>query len=418
MRAVITIALNDLLIQAKQRSTFMISLLMPAAMMLLLGIAQGGTADGNDVNIYIDVIDADGSDLSQALVDVLAADDDAFVICPYDGTAPGGCGLPDDIADDEPDTWRDTADDRLKYTDTYGVLIIADGFGDALRDDQPVELQFKNSSELSAPMLAEQQIEAAVSRLGGSVAIANLTVDVAREHFDLDPLEPGAAFDTAFAAAEDAWTGQPVTIDEGSTREEKGPIGFNQSGPGTAVMFVLIQMLNASTLLVYERETGTLQRLYVMPLRRWQSVGGKLLGQYAFGVAQFAVLIGIGSLMGVEWGGNTPGIALLALVYTLTCAALGLALATVVRTSDQASNISLLLGLTLSPLGGAWWPLEIVPDLMRTVGHISPVAWAMDAFQEMMFYNGGVVDILPMLGVLLAMAVVFFGFGVLKFEYE
>jgi ABC-2 type transport system permease protein len=76
------------------------------------------------------------------------------------------------------------------------------------------------------------------------------------------------------------------------------------------------------------------------------------------------------------------------------------------------------MGMTLAPLGGAWWPLEIVPDFMKTIGHLSPIAWAMDAFQEMMFYNGGVLDILPMLGVLLIMAAAFFGFGVWRFRYE
>jgi ABC-2 type transport system permease protein len=106
------------------------------------------------------------------------------------------------------------------------------------------------------------------------------------------------------------------------------------------------------------------------------------------------------------------------LVFTLAATALGLALATLVRTSEQAGNIALLMAMILAPIGGAWWPMEIVPDVMKTVGHISPTAWAMDAFQEMMFYDGGVIDILPMVGVLLAMAVVFFAFGVWNFEYE
>jgi ABC-2 type transport system permease protein len=106
------------------------------------------------------------------------------------------------------------------------------------------------------------------------------------------------------------------------------------------------------------------------------------------------------------------------LTFTLAATALGLALATVVRTSAQAQGISLLMGLTLAPLGGAWWPLEIVPDFMRIIGHISPIAWAMDAFHELMWYDGTLVDILPMLGVLLGMAVVFFAWGALMFKYE
>jgi len=120
----------------------------------------------------------------------------------------------------------------------------------------------------------------------------------------------------------------------------------------------------------------------------------------------------------VEWGDNVPGIALIVLAYTLTATALGVALATVARTSAQANNLTLLFGLTLSPLGGAWWPLEIVPDFMKLIGHLTPVAWGMDAFGKLMYYGGTVADIAPMLGVLLGLAALFFAFGVWRFRYE
>src|SRR5690606_41999788 len=49
---------------------------------------------------------------------------------------------------------------------------------------------------------------------------------------------------------------------------------------------------------------------------------------------------------------------------------------------------SQLLGLTFASLGGAWWPLEIVPRYMQQIGHLSPIAWAMDAFRDLLFYQG------------------------------
>jgi len=44
----------------------------------------------------------------------------------------------------------------------------------------------------------------------------------------------------------------------------------------------------------------------------------------------------------------------------------------------------------LAALGGAWWSLEVVPEWMRTVGHISPVAWAMDGYTSLFFENGDI----------------------------
>ena len=77
-----------------------------------------------------------------------------------------------------------------------------------------------------------------------------------------------------------------------------------------------------------------------------------------------------------------------------------------------------LLGISLAALGGAWWALEVVPELMRTVGHISPVAWAMDRYISLIFENGGLGTVYPSILVLLAAAAVFFVFGVRRFRYD
>jgi ABC-2 type transport system permease protein len=418
MRSVLTITLYDLLRSFKQRETFLFGLLMPGLMMALLGVATGG-AD-TSATIHIDVLDEDASALSEQFVAVLQDElegDKSFVICTYRTAANNDCNLNKNI---DPAKWLKTANNRLEDTDTFGTIIIESGFGDHLRAGEQASVIFKSSSSLSAPTLAEQKIDAAISRMNGSVAIANLTVAVAEDSFGAfsSPYDRAAAFDRVRSDVESAWAVRPIRVVSTGTKAEVPHLGFNQSGPGIAVMFVLMFMLNASTEIVSEREMGTLQRLYTLPVRKAQIIAGKLFGQYIYGLAIFTVLVLMGSFMGVEWGGNIPGIVLVMLVFTLTATALGLALATVVRTSEQASNISTLMGMTLAPLGGAWWPLEIVPDFMKTAGHLSPVAWAMDAFQKTMFYNGGVIDILPMLGALLIMAALFFGFGVFNFKYE
>jgi ABC-2 type transport system permease protein len=97
---------------------------------------------------------------------------------------------------------------------------------------------------------------------------------------------------------------------------------------------------------------------------------------------------------------------------------MGLALSTVVKSEAQARGIGLLVTMTLAPLGGAWWPLSIVPPWMQTLGRISPIAWSQDAFNKMVFYGGHLADVLPSIGVLLLFAIVFFAFGVTRFRYE
>jgi ABC-2 type transport system permease protein len=55
-------------------------------------------------------------------------------------------------------------------------------------------------------------------------------------------------------------------------------------------------------------------------------------------------------------------------------------------------------------LGGCMWPLAIVPEPMRVVGHLFPQAWAMDAFIALIAKDAGLAGIGRQLAVLAAFA--------------
>ncbi len=61
------------------------------------------------------------------------------------------------------------------------------------------------------------------------------------------------------------------------------------------------------------------------------------------------------------------------------------------------------VGIALGMLGGTMWPLEIVPQAMRTVGHLTPHAWAMDAFIALMGKGADLASIAPQIAILLAL---------------
>jgi len=57
-------------------------------------------------------------------------------------------------------------------------------------------------------------------------------------------------------------------------------------------------------------------------------------------------------------------------------------------------------------LGGCMWPLSIVSGTLRTVGHLTPHAWAVDAWTALVARGGTLATIAPDLGVLAAFAAV------------
>jgi ABC-2 type transport system permease protein len=106
---------------------------------------------------------------------------------------------------------------------------------------------------------------------------------------------------------------------------------------------------------------------------------------FLLGLIQFVIVYVLGIVLGVNFGSDLLALLLVIVSFVLCATALTFAIGTLLRTEMQAAGLMNLLGLTLAPLGGAWWPLDVVPDFMRTVGHISPVAWAMDSFRILSF---------------------------------
>jgi ABC-2 type transport system permease protein len=183
-------------------------------------------------------------------------------------------------------------------------------------------------------------------------------------------------------------------------------------------MYAMFAVLPLMTSLIDDKRRRTLQRMVMLPVSRTKILGGKLLARFALGMVQYMIVFGVGFLLGVRYGSDPFALLLIMMSFVLCITALALAFSTLLTTSAQASGISLFLTLTLAPLGGAWWPLDIVPGWMQTIGRISPVSWAMDGYQQLIFFGGSLFDVLPMIGVLLAMGAAFFAFGVLRFRFD
>jgi ABC-2 type transport system permease protein len=206
-------------------------------------------------------------------------------------------------------------------------------------------------------------------------------------------------------------------LSRGEAADENIDEGFGQSVPGMGSMYVMFTVLGGIAVLMRERRQWTLQRLVALPLSRAQILGGKVLTYFTLGMIQYLIVFGVGLIVGLDFGDRPLVLLPVMIAFVLCITGLAFAIAPHITNESQASGISLLLSLSLAPLGGAWWPLDIVPDFMRTVAYLSPISWAMTAFHDVMWYNRGLVDVLPEIGVLLSAAAVLFAIGVSRFRY-
>ncbi len=194
---------------------------------------------------------------------------------------------------------------------------------------------------------------------------------------------------------------------------------FESNVPGYAVMFVLLGTTAAATSLLEERERGTLRKLQTLPISRLSILGGKMLSNFLTALFQMFVLFLVGHFAFGMWVGNSI-LGLITLIVATAFAATGLAMliASVCKTRAQASGVSLLIVLSMSALGGSWWPLYIVPEWLQTVAHVTLTAWSMSAFNNLLIYGEGMASILPSISVLFGMGVVFLFLSVRMFRFN
>jgi len=133
---------------------------------------------------------------------------------------------------------------------------------------------------------------------------------------------------------------------------------------------------------------------------------GEALSRFAVALLQGMIIFLVGWLVfGVDWG-DPPAALLLVVTFALVGTGVGMLLGSVLRNAEQATSIGPPVGIALGMLGGCMWPLAIVPQPMRVVGHLFPQAWAMDAFIALIAKGEDIAGIALQLAVLAAFAVV------------
>ncbi|PEU73971.1 ABC transporter permease [Bacillus cereus] len=208
-----------------------------------------------------------------------------------------------------------------------------------------------------------------------------------------------------------------VEFKELASDNEHKPTPFESNVPGYAVMFVLLGTAAAVGALVEERENGTLRKILTLPINTLSIIFGKMLSCFITAIVQCAVLFSVGHFVFGMWlGKSVLGIMLLVICTAFAASSLAILLASICQTRSQANGISILIVLTMSALGGSWWPLYIEPEWMQNIAHITITAWAMGGFNDLLVYNKEFSSVLIPLAALIGMGILFLTIAIQKFR--
>jgi ABC-2 type transport system permease protein len=184
---------------------------------------------------------------------------------------------------------------------------------------------------------------------------------------------------------------------------------FEDGASSQLLLFIFLTSLNGAVWLIETRRLGVARRMLSTPTPARTVVGGLLLGRLAVALLQaLIIIVGCVVFFGVSWG-DPLATGLTVVAFALVGTGAALLLGALFSSEQQAGPVALLLGLGLAALGGSMAPLEIFPDTARAIAHVTPHAWANDAFSEILNHDGHVGAVLGDVAVLLAFAAVLLG---------
>jgi linearmycin/streptolysin S transport system permease protein len=369
MRA-LAIASTDLRRLVRWRANIFFLFVLPMLIILLLGAAFGGAQTAR-----IGVLDRDGGALARQFKTALAARPSTRLV-----------------------VYRNVGalQTAVSRGDVDAGLLIPAGYDTSVREGRTATLGF-----FARPSSIAQQLRPTTQSVAAdqSVVIAAAQVLARRERL---------AFAAALARARAAAARTP-RISVAVTASDGGPYtpasGRFQHGASTElVLFIFLTSMTGAAFVIETRRLGIARRVLSTPTSTRTIVAGQLLGRLGVALVQ-ALIIVVGSMLffGVTWG-DPFGTAAVILSFCLVGTGVAMLVATLCQTEQQAQPIAFLLGLGLAALGGSMAPLEVFPATARTIAHVTPHAWANDAFSKLLDHGGGLTSVLPQVGVLLAFA--------------
>jgi ABC-type multidrug transport system permease subunit len=283
---------------------------------------------------------------------------------------------------------RPEADSKLERANLLLVLYIPQGFSAKLTAGEPAQLVFEQrgnggeegqivaslvrgvAEELGRELQVQSQVKNALAEWNISQGRIEITVQEFMERERAHPV---------------------VGVREETVGSSPDPV--KQFLPGIVTMFVLFAITLTAKTVVEERKNGTLERLLTTRISVGQLFMGKFLANISRGFIQTLILL---TLAYIVFQIFTPfsfaQSLVLALIFAAAASALGLVIASIVRTEDQATWIAVAFTMVMVMLGGTFFDIT-EGSVLATISRVSINTYANDAFKMIIAQGGSLADL-------------------------
>ncbi|WP_216651698.1 ABC transporter permease [Paenibacillus sp. NEAU-GSW1] len=446
----IPILKKDLIVLLKDKGAIIVLFILPIMFISVMSFALGAVyAPDSDKGVSIPVVNLDGSGESVMFIESLRSVKGLDII----------------TETNESKLTESKAKELVKNGKYAMALFIPDQFGEkVLLGDEVALISYEDPAQASTTSVVSKAIEGVSQTFSVQFTISNLVdeqVKGIQTTFDSKLDEMRTVYDNRLkeeiekiakqaqipidVPASTTDTGNQDTVDyeaikadltekASSSMSEPSikvnstfdniekvpqPDAFQQNVPGYTVMFAFFTVMFAGRSFIHERNEGTFRRILSAPINRLQLFIGKMLPNYFIGILQTMVMFCFGHFaFGMSLGSSVIGLLLISLSMVWASTTLGMLIASIVRTESQVTGFSMLIVLTLAALGGTMVPLFIMPDIMQKIALVTPHAWALSGYQDLLVRGMGATDVLGNVAALFAFGFIFILVSIWRMRFD
>ncbi len=377
---------KDLILFFHDQRSVIITFLLPVILITLFAFAYGsiGAYDGRSEPVKLLVTDLDQTSSSKKIIHKIDSLEDI----------------------------RTIASDSIKSIELvikgkYAcALIIYKGFQDSLEagNATPVELVYDRSREMEIGILQQNLISTLMSSTGEIIVKKSIEKYLEDQFPALDNKIRDNIIKTAIKEDNIApaikWTS--VVGIKNDTK-----LGLIQAVAGTAILMLLFSVAGVGTSILEEKENGTINRLLYSPLKGSTILFGKMLFAFFISILQLtAMFLFAWLIFNMDLSVNIPGLILMIIATSFAVSSIGIFLAAIAKTRQQAQNLSTIIILVMSAIGGSMIPLFIMPSILQKIALLSVNYWGIQGFYDLFWRVLPLQDILPKIVILISIGIV------------
>ena len=360
------------------RGALAFSIALPIALFALMyGVFGGGTS----FSATASMVDLDGGPVAAKLLDRISAVD----------------GLTVELLTEA------EADSALDRSRILTAVVIPAGFSGKLEAGGPASVLFKRrGSGGETGQIVSQIVQGAAQDIAAEFEVRELV----RTQLNGKGIPEAQIEQSVRALMDEARTAPAVTVERRTVGEEEDPL--DRLIPGVLTMFLMFAATMSAASIIVERRTGTLERLLTTRLSVNQLFVGKFLASVGRAMAQALILLSLAfAVLRVADAAAFAQVVVLSLLIAAAVSSLGLVVAGMARTQEQATWASVFLTMTMTVFSGTFVSVGET-GLLAFLSKLTLNKYAIDGIHGIISGNAGLAGQGPEAAILGGIAVIGF----------